>query len=444
MEKKTNKNNNKDKESGKNNGGKKKEGTNKEKRPYPIQRILYIVLIVVFLLVTFLFIRHSVEFYRNPPQSDKQGKYPPLLPYYSAFINYPPDIVRDAGIAMLLASITFYLCLDFLFFYRLKGWKKALSVVLSLIFIFACTECAMSHYLKVEESMHRPHSTLFWELSPDLLDMNLLQHKVLTNSHGFRSQEISVKKPQGQYRVMVLGDSSAFGFGVAGEETFGAVLSRDLRKKYPHRDVRFINGAVSGYTTYQAATFMKERGWKFSPDLIIISFNDDPQMEWKQDVQRAPPAILTPIFKLLYKSNIYLTLKKIILNARVKVNPKFAMSPDRANEISRVTADQLRKNLKYILEEAKKRGTQVIIISMPLQSYGDGETIKSYRRVMKKSAQDRGFLFLDLLNGWKDHSHEEVLIDVMHPNKKGHELIARDLFELIVEKGLINNITYAK
>ncbi|MCD4785855.1 MAG: hypothetical protein K8T10_18715 [Candidatus Eremiobacteraeota bacterium] len=434
MEKKNN--NKKNKELGKNKVSEQNEGVKKEKRPFPILRILYIVMIVIFLLATFFYIRHFIEFYGNFHLADKQGEYPPLLPYYSTLISYPHSIVRDAGIAMLLACITFYLCLDFLFFYRLKGWKKALSIVLSLVFIFTCTECAMSHYLKVEELMHRPHPTLFWELSPGLLNMNLLQDKVFTNSHGFRSPEISMKKPPGQYRVMVLGDSSAFGFGVADDETFGAILSRDLRKKYPQKDVRFINGAVSGYTTHQAATFMKERGWKFSPNLIIISFNDDPQMEWKQDVQRAPGVILTPIFRLLYKSNIYLTFKQAILNARVRSNPKFAMSPDRGSETNRVTAKQLRKNLKDIQDEAKKRGADVITISMPLQAYG--KTIEDYRGIMKESAQERGFLFLDLLKGWNDHPYEEVLIDVMHPNKKGHELIARDLLELIIENNIIN------
>jgi len=424
----------KDKETGKGNNTEKKEGAKKEKRPYPVSRILYIVVIIIFLIATILFVRHAVEIYSKPP-ADAQGKHPDLIPYYAAFINYPPDIVRDAGIAMLLATITFYLCLDFLFFYRLKGWKKALSVILSLIFIFACTEYAMGYYLKIEKLMHRPHPTLFWELTPDLLDMNLGRHKVFTNSHGFRSPEISMKKPPGQYRVMVLGDSSAFGFNVAGESTFGALLCRDLRKKYPEKDIRFINGAVSGYTTYQAATFMKERGWKFSPDLLIIAFNDDPQMEWKQDVQRAPGPIMTPIFKLLYKSNIYLTLKQIILNFRVRSNPKFAMYPDRENETNRVTADQLRHNLEYILNGAKKRGASVIVVSMPLQSHG--KTIEEYRTIMKKSALDRGFYFLDLLNGWKDYSYEEVLIDVMHPNEKGHELIAKDLYNLIVKKNII-------
>jgi len=408
----------------------------KKKKKFDIFRILYLFLIAGFCVATVLFTRYAAAYHANPPSipySEPEG----LLPYYFTFIIYPPRIVRDAGIASLLFLITLYLCLDFLFFEKLKGWKRGVSVALSIVFIILGTEYVMAYYANLNPVMHRPHPTILWELSPNIMDINLGPHKIHSNSHGFRSPELPVKKPPGQYRVLVLGDSSAFGFLVKNDEAFGAILVKELRKKYPGKDIRLINAAVSGYTTYQAAQFMRERGWKFSPDLIIISFNDDPQMEWKQDVQRIPPKIIFPLYRLLYKSNIYLTLKKMILNASIRKDGRFARAPGRNDkQTNRVTGPQLKQNLAYILDGAKKRGAKAIIISMPLQTSA-GITIEEYREIMKESALSRGNQFLDLLYEWKKYPQEEVFFDVMHPTAKGHQIIGRELFKIVVENGLV-------
>lgn len=410
----------------------------KKKPRFDIVRLIYLLVIIASCVGTVLFVRHFNELYFNgpPPQpDDKLSQIPGILPYYACFIIYPPRIVKDAGIAAFLFLITLYLCFDFTLFEKLKGWKKTLSVVISVIIIIAGTEFVMGFYAKTEPVLNRPHPTLFWELSPDIMDVNMGPAKVLTNSHGFRSPEISVKKPEGEYRVMILGDSSAFGHFVRNDETFGAVLVKMLRLKHPGKNIRLINSAVLGYTTYQAVTFMKERGWKFSPDLIIVSFNDDPQMEWKQDVERVPPGLLLPIFRVLYKSNIYLSLKKQMLNARMEKDHSFALQPRSLQQKNRVSPDQMKANLSYLMDEAKKRNIQVIVISMPLQSVSPD--IRNYRKIMEESSKSRGYFFLDLLDNWKQYPTYEVFFDVMHPTAKGHKIIAEDLYKIIEDNGII-------
>ncbi len=235
---------------------------------------------------------------------------------------------------------------------------------------------------------------------------------------------------------MVLGDSSAFGHFVENDETFGAVLVKMLRFKHPGRNIRFINAAVIGYTTYQGITFMKERGWNYSPDLIIVSFNDDPQLEWKEDLERVPTRAILPIFRVLYKSNIYLSIKKHLLNSRLEKDPSFARQPMNNQMKNRVPPEQMKANLEYLMDEAKKRNTQIIVISMPLQSSSPG--IEIYRKVMEELSKDRGYPFLDLLHTWQKYPPHEVFLDVMHPSVKGHKVIAEDLFKIIEDNNIID------
>ena len=402
-----------------------------QKGKFPWVSIFYILFMLIFGVLSALLTRGILRFH---PIHARVLQRDPVLPYYLTFIHYPKEMVITQGFAFFFFLIVLYLGVDLLFFRDTKGWKKAIFVLISIIVIIGGTECMMSFYSYIDSEMHHPHPTIFWELSPNLVPMEAGED-VWSNSHGFRSPEISQKKPKDQIRVMVLGDSSAFGFKIKGEETFGAVLVRMLNEKYKGKNIRYINAAVAGYTTYQARIFMEERGWKFSPDIIIIAFNDDGQQEWKQDVERAPHPLLVPIFRVLYKSNIYLSLKKIMLNSQIKRNAAFVKWPGHMQGKIRVPAKQLRYNIDTIMGEAKKRGSKVIVVSMPLQNRGG----MRHRHEMKEGAEKAGYPFLDFLKGFKNYPAEEVFQDVMHPTAKGHKIIAEELYKIIINEGWLED-----
>ncbi len=413
--------------------GEKDDGICKEKTTISLPlRIIHVIFILIFTVLTVLFARGILRF--TPPFRDKfsGGE---ILPYYRTFIHYPREDVMNNGMIIFLLMITLYLCLDFLFFSRMKGWKKVLSVIFSIIAIIGVTEYSMSFYSKIYPEMHRPSASLFWELSPDLNGVSGGDN-VYTDSHGFRSPEIPMEKPPGQIRVMILGDSSAFGFRVKNEEAFGSVAVKMLRQKYPGKDIRLINASVAGWTTYQASVFMKEKGWKFSPDIIIIAFNDDPQDEWKEDVERAPSPKIMPLMKVLYKSHIYLTVKKLVLNVKLKNSPSKIVSPSLGEAKKRVSLQQFRNNLDSIIDGATDRGAKVIAVSMPLQ-FSAG-FIRDYRNTQKKAADEEDFPSIDFIKEFRKYPPHEVFMDIMHPTVKGHRIIGEKLYELIVNTGWLD------
>lgn len=94
---------------------------------------------------------------------------------------------------------------------------------------------------------------------------------VAINSKGLRANEVELEKPKGVRRVLVAGDSFAWGFGVQQDDTFAARLERAL----PATEV--INGAVSGYSTDQALLWLRLEGRQYEPDVVVyvLSGNDD-------------------------------------------------------------------------------------------------------------------------------------------------------------------------
>src|SRR5277367_709117 len=56
---------------------------------------------------------------------------------------------------------------------------------------------------------------------------------VSINSEGLRDGEYSIAKPSGVYRIMMLGDSTTFGWGVRQEDTAAKFLERKLNGRVP-------------------------------------------------------------------------------------------------------------------------------------------------------------------------------------------------------------------
>ncbi len=111
---------------------------------------------------------------------------------------------------------------------------------------------------------HRPNTQAF-----------LMGHEVRINSVGFRDREYSLQKPPGTYRIVALGDSTTFGWGVAYEETYPKLLEAALNAnppspKWNHYEV--INTGIGNYNTAQELAMLKDYGMQFNPDMVTIGW----------------------------------------------------------------------------------------------------------------------------------------------------------------------------
>lgn len=92
---------------------------------------------------------------------------------------------------------------------------------------------------------------------------------ITTNGLGLRESEITVAPPTDRQRLLILGDSYAWGWGVEAEERFSNILQRSL----PNWQV--INAAVPGYATDQALLFFQSRLARLKPARVLLLFHDN-------------------------------------------------------------------------------------------------------------------------------------------------------------------------
>jgi len=125
-----------------------------------------------------------------------------------------------------------------------------------------------------------------WEgVAPDAFDLDgrLYQHKpnldldcgsfrLRTNSLGCRGPEVAREKPADVFRIVVLGDSVAFGWGVDDEVTFVRRLESEWRPGPSGKRLEVVNTALPMYDTNQELAALREVGLGLQPDLVLLVY----------------------------------------------------------------------------------------------------------------------------------------------------------------------------
>ncbi len=114
------------------------------------------------------------------------------------------------------------------------------------------------------------HRKLIYQLRPNM-KVTHREQKVTTNSHGWRDREYPKAKAPGVVRVVGIGDSNMYGWGVPQGKDFLSVLEQMLNKEYgSKRKWEVINTGVPGYNTYMKVESLRARSVAFGPDVVIM------------------------------------------------------------------------------------------------------------------------------------------------------------------------------
>ncbi|MCX5700972.1 MAG: SGNH/GDSL hydrolase family protein [Candidatus Omnitrophica bacterium] len=232
------------------------------------------------------------------------------------------------------------------------------------------------------------------------------------SSQGIRDYEYPIQKERGKYRIIILGDSIAFGWGIELQQTLSKELERSLNKAGKRYEV--LNFSVPTYNTVQEVETLTTKCLAYNPDLVIfvVTENDkEPLCNYYY-----PFSFLRYSPDFIYKSHFITAMMGMFVNYSRHIN-----SSESAIKKGLIEIDQAIKKLD---ESTKANNIKVLFyrgnrpwLRMILAKYGlDANIIDS-----KINFQAQPELVIEKNDG--------------HPSAVGHRMMAQEIDEYLNKLG---------
>jgi len=291
---------------------------------------------------------------------------------------------------------------------------------------------------------------LFWSLRPNLA-RSYRGQLLRTNSLGLRGPEVGPKAP-GERRILLLGESTTFGFGVGEDETYAARLQALLDEQPGRHSV--VNAGVPAYTLFQSTIYLAERGLALEPDVVAIyhlandflptTYRDSAHGQLgtsRSDAELHAFYRSLWIDRLLRYSAIFRAGSRAWARWRTALAQReIAADPTHSREQIlwtpahfphaypvRVRPEERRELLARLLALSREHGFQLVIIH-PV--YRD---VPGHDALLVDFSREHGLVLVDGLAVFDASGIPRALLfsDALHPVPRGHRLLARALYQQI-------------
>jgi lysophospholipase L1-like esterase len=279
---------------------------------------------------------------------------------------------------------------------------------------------------------------------------------VRINQKGLRDREHSYERLNDTGRILVLGDSFAWGYGVEESERFSELLETSL-------GVEAVNAGVSGYSTDQELLWFRGEGIKYESDLVIlvIAGNDIGDNERQlvhtiyykpQFVREEGHLILTgyPVPRTSPQGRFIYFLSQRSALAYFLVQRYFDLVSfyrDFRGDLNNTNSSQIGASaaresfgltialINEMRNVAESEGAKFMIVST--DRWWNGLSGETYREFID-ALQNEGFLVLDVEAMPGFDSGEMLIPDDSHWSRAGHEFVAEKVKEFIESNQLLS------
>jgi hypothetical protein len=279
--------------------------------------------------------------------------------------------------------------------------------------------------------------------------------EVTNNSHGMRDKEYPIERT-GKRRMLVLGDSFGWGFGVEQNERFSEIIEN------AHPEWEIINASVIGYSTDQEFLFLKKKGMDFKPDVVLFLFYDN---DFDQNIEsECRYWYFKPIFVVDHgqlklqnspvpKTTIKQKLKRFFFERTLLgktlykgknnisilwslMERKIGFSDKNSKDIQQKEYDVTFHLIKATNELCKSNGSLFVLVSYLAEEDENTEKRTSLQRV----CEDEKIPYLQLDKYFKATRSSIITFPHdKHWNTKGHKIVAEAIDNFLWKSGMLDH-----
>jgi len=337
---------------------------------------------------------------------------------------------------------------------------KSVLLIMSIILAFICVEFAVRIFCPQQrisffeprqevfdgddewfKKIARPAKGIGFELTPGICGINNL---------GLFDVNREIKKTENEFRILVMGDSVT----THGNPPYPMRLELLLNKNRHGHDFEVWNIAFPTYNTLLEKKYLMKKGLSFDPDMLILGFclNDFGKsvMAIKEsgdiflyDVENDIFLDINPVF--FSHSHLYRMIVSRIIGYKTKIIRKKITNSD-GNKIEGY--NMVYESLRDISKIAAEKNIPLLILIFPyLRDFSRYTQLEkdSYYAIIDIIEQLRlpyvnmkpYFENAAMIKKWGMFRYDDRLLDYMHTNNNGHQLIAEVTYNYLLRENLI-------
>ena len=246
---------------------------------------------------------------------------------------------------------------------------------------------------------------------------------IAINELGLRSGNVGYNKTD-EKRILALGDSMIFGWGVQYEKTFIYLLQKKLEQcgKY-----EIINSGHPNYNMEKYFAFLDSEGLKYKPDYVVVFY-------YINDVEEYKPLKDNPFISWSNAFTFFYTSAKKIYMIKKKKN-------DSENFYRRLYKEDsvewiaCQNNMDKIILKCREYTMPVIFVILPeLRNVGSYQ-YGYVNKMVKDFLSSRNVVCFDLLDSVKNQDSKKLWVGNgdIHPNEFCSKLYADALYEFMLK-----------
>jgi hypothetical protein len=285
---------------------------------------------------------------------------------------------------------------------------------------------------------------IVYELIPGL-DVEMLGARLRTNADGFRGEAVPPSRTRPAVRVVGLGDSVMFGWGVREEDAYLTRMAAMLEASSPGVAWEVVNTAVPGYNTVMEVETLEAKGLRFDPDLVVLNFvgND---LGLPNFIEERPDV-------LSLRRSFLLDFVRGRLRGEPEAGPRLVGVPAEVRRFGEAHLDHVPPRYRGLLGPApwraamerlralsRARGFEVVVLAHP-EAFG----------LTRDAIHELGFPLVETGDRVRAWAREQGIEDVQkppltltaadpHPSAIGHEIIAQVLADSLRASGVAERL----